>query len=383
MKIPTLAVIYDRKKKAAAAKPATVELRMTFDGKQRYLSTGISVLPQHWDKKNCQVKGRPDAAELNKILMTMKRRALELLEGMVEHGSVDVDALSLALRDNKSGSFIDYVALRAEKRPVRNSTKQHYYVFMKALKEWGRIKTFGDITKQSIKDWADWLLSPDRNKGKGYSKATICNYHKYMKEFINEAVADDYISCNPYQKLRMKIDRGEKDSIDYLTEEQVKKISSLHIVGEGLIRARDLFLFQCFTGLAYSDMMRFDINDYRKIDGKWFSADEERLKTNTTYYLQLLTPAVKILEKYSYKLPRIDNASYNMYLKTIGALIGVGRLHSHMGRSTFATLMLSKGMREEHVAKALGHTSTRQTRRYATLLAKDVRDDFTKVDELL
>lgn len=383
MKIPTLAVIYDRKKKAAATKPATVELRITYAGKQRYITTCVSVLPRHWDAKGCQVKGRPDAAALNKLIMTMRGRVLDMLESMVAGGRVDVDALAHSLRDNKTGSFPDYVAARAEKRPVRESTRQRFRVFLKALREWGCIKTFGDITKQNVRAWAEWLESPDRNNGKGYSKATVYTYHKYMKEFINEAVLDDYVDSNPYQKLRMKLDRGERSKLDYLTEEQVRQITELKLVGEGLTRARDLFLFQCFTGLAYSDMMRFDIRDYRKVDGKWFSADEERLKTNTNYYLQLLSPAVRILEKYGYKLPRMDNSSYNMYLKTIGALIGVPRLHTHMGRSTFATLMLSKGMREEHLAKALGHTSTRQTRRYATLLAKDVRADFTKVDEAL
>lgn len=381
IRIPTLTFIYDRKHKATAKCAAFVELRVTYASKQKYLSTGIKILPRHWDKKNNCVRGRSDGPQLNAILDDIRERCLDIIQ---KQGSkIDLDGIIRAMKDKRSGSFLDYVSDRLTKRNVRESTRGRYMVFLSALEEWQGITSFNDITKAKIREFDEWLHSPDRNKGKGYKQSTIYSYHKHMKEFLNDAVIDGYIEVNPYTQLRMKIDKGESDSIDYLDESQIKKIVSLKLEGEGLNHARDLFLFQCYTGLAYSDMMKFDISDYRNIGGKWYSADEQRLKTKTTYYLQLLTPAVEILKKYDYHLPNLDNSSYNKYLKIIGAMIGVPKLHTHMGRSSFATLMLSKGMRIEYLAKVLGHTSTNQTKRYATILGKDIRDELSDIDKKL
>ena len=106
----------------------------------------------------------------------------------------------------------------------------------------------------------------------------------------------------------------------------------------------------------------------------------KRTKTDTDFVFQLLTPAVDLLEKYDFKLPKISNQKYNDYLKVIGQMVGVDRLHTHMGRATAATLFLSKGMPINIVARVLGHTSLRQTTRYARTLSKDVQSAFDALE---
>ena len=81
--------------------------------------------------------------------------------------------------------------------------------------------------------------------------------------------------------------------------------------------ARDLFVLQMYTGLAYSDMQNFSISDYRLTDGVWKNTGE-RIKTGVSYVSQLLPPVVEILERYNWKVPRLDNADYNKCLKAIG-----------------------------------------------------------------
>jgi site-specific recombinase XerC len=106
----------------------------------------------------------------------------------------------------------------------------------------------------------------------------------------------------------------------------------------------------------------------------------ERIKTGVAYVSQLLPPAVKVLEKYGWEIPKISNADYNRHLKSLGQMARIKtKLHSHLARHTFATWMLSEGAKIENVSRMLGHTNIVQTQRYAQVLAEDVRSEFDKV----
>ena len=149
--------------------------------------------------------------------------------------------------------------------------------------------------------------------------------------------------------------------------------------GSTLDVVHDLFIFQMYTGLSFSDMQTFDANDY-KWDGKAWKHVGERIKTGVPYVSQLLPPAVKVLEKYGWEIPQLSNADYNRHLKSLGQMAGIKtRLHSHLARHTFATWMLRNGASIENVSKMLGHTNITQTQRYAKVQAQAVYDDFNRV----
>ena len=205
------------------------------------------------------------------------------------------------------------------------------------------------------------------------------NYHKALKLFCHDAVIDGLLEQSPYSCLPFSIGRGEKQYVDCINEEQFNRIKGLDIVTPHIRQARDLFLFQCYTGLAYSDLMAFDRANCDEIGGKLFY-HSKRTKTDTDFVFQLLAPAVELLAKYDYHLPKISNQKYNDYLKVVGMMVGVERLHSHMGRATAATLFLSKGMPINIVARVLGHTTLRQTTRYARTLNKDVMGAFDSIE---
>jgi integrase len=154
------------------------------------------------------------------------------------------------------------------------------------------------------------------------------------------------------------------------------------VPGSQVDMARDLFIFQMYTGLAYIDTQRFDATQYREVDGKWKFIGE-RVKTGVPYVSMLLPPVVEVLKKYDWHVPIMNNQKYNQLLKAIGMVIGIERLHSHMGRHTFGTWMLSNGAKIENVSRMMGHTNITQTQRYAKVLAKDVYDDFDMVAEKL
>ena len=155
------------------------------------------------------------------------------------------------------------------------------------------------------------------------------------------------------------------------------------LAGSIMAAVRDLFVFQMYTGMAYSDSQRFDISNYQLIDGKWVVVSE-RIKTGVPYVNQLLPPVVEVLERYGWNTPKIDNADYNHNLKSLGMAAGIVKpLHSHMARHTFATWALSHNVPIEIVSKMLGHTNITQTQRYAKVLPKAVKSEFDRLEEIM
>jgi integrase len=185
------------------------------------------------------------------------------------------------------------------------------------------------------------------------------------------------IDANPYDRLKGEFRKGINDNVEYLTEEEIKAIESLQpMEGTQMAMARDLFVFQMYTGLSYADTQVFDIADYRYIDGVWTNRGE-RVKTGVAYVSDLLPQAVEVLERYGMQAPKVGNVQYNQSLKVIQQALGIRtRLHSHLARHTFATRALKMGVKIENVSAMLGHTNITQTQRYAKVLAESVHDDF-------
>jgi integrase len=160
-------------------------------------------------------------------------------------------------------------------------------------------------------------------------------------------------------------------------------IINLHpVVGSQMEAVRDLFVFQMFTGLAYSDTQAFDIADYHK-DGDIWIANGKRIKTGVPYVSVLLPPVIDVLSRHNWQTPKICNQKYNALLKTMGTVIGIEHLHTHLARHTFATYMLSNNVKVENLMRMLGHKNINQTMRYAKVLAKDVQSDFEMIGSKL
>jgi integrase len=209
------------------------------------------------------------------------------------------------------------------------------------------------------------------------SDAAVYNYHKCLKAMFGRAYKLGVIDENPYDRMKGELKRGDRETMDYLTDEEMEAFESIHpLRGSMMDVAHDLFVFQMYTGLSYGDMQAFDIKNYRLVDGAWRNVGE-RIKTGVPYVSQLLPPAVAVLEKYNFELPKIGNADYNHALKALGMACGISRpLHSHMARHTFATFALRQGVKIENLARMLGHTNITQTQRYAKVVAQSVHEEF-------
>ncbi len=379
MKIAKIRLVFDRRHTASKDKEGSVDIRVAYGGKQKFISTGVSVLPTQWDIKADCVKFRLDAVELNNRLRQLVNDCHKMIGEMAESGIVDLGKLN-RVTDTRASSmtFIDYIKSRIPQRNVSEHTRNRYRSFIKAFSEWGKMMYFSDITESNVRAFDEWLHRRVVG-GKGLMQSTIASYHKYLKIFINDAITDELASENPYQSKRIHIDKAEGGQIACLTIEQVEKIEQLDLTDGYLQRTRDLFLFQCYTGLAYSDLMKFRLSDCEREDDGSYRLNGKRTKTNTDYTLYLTDKAVEITLRYEGRLPVISNQKYNMYLKALGQMIGEPSLHSHMGRSTFASTMLNRGVSTDVIKHALGHTTTLQTNRYATMRDKTIKDAFKKM----
>ena len=392
----TTAVVFDRKKKANKDTEGLLEIRISANRKSYYISTGVRVLPKQWAGT---VLHRADAETLNDRLGTMVRKVSEEVTRCMGDGrEIDVTVIKEKLfevrnpRTTEPDVLLNWIDAQIAVLNVKDGTRQHFRVMQKRLEEFGRIRQWEDLTIENIYDWDAWLHKLPKPQSKAdvqvgkwrecISSASVHNYHKDLKSLLSRAVKMGKIEQNPYDRLRGEFKKCENESTEFLTEEEMKALESLHpLPGTQMAMARDLFVFQMFTGLSYSDSQAFDIADYKQVNGKWVNVGE-RIKTGVAYVSQLLPPVVEILERYNWQTPKINNTQYNASLKVIQQALGfTSKLHSHLARHTFATWMLANGVPLEHVSKMVGHSNIRQTQRYAKVLPKAVYDDFEKVAE--
>jgi integrase len=298
-------------------------------------------------------------------------------------------SLGVAQDGGNDTSLIDWIKERAKLLSVSKGTRMKYFTLCNKMLEYGKITRWQDLSVESIYDFDTWLHQQDVHLSENQLNAGmeprkmgdtgVSAYHKSLRAMLNRALKMGKIQANPYDRLRGEFKHSKRETTEYLTEDQMQKILDIEPVpGSQVDMARDLFIFQMYTGLAYVDTQRFDATEYREVDGKWKFIGE-RVKTGVPYVSMLLPPVVEVLKKYDWHVPIMNNQKYNQLLKAIGMVIGIERLHSHMGRHTFGTWMLSNGAKIENVSRMMGHTNITQTQRYAKVLAKDVYDDFEMV----
>lgn len=360
-----LTLVYDRKKKASKTRTGIVELVITSGNIRRYVSTGVMLYPKEWS--NGSVVGRRDFKELNDRIQIIKKKCSEIINEMIEDGSFDVNAVPGKLKDSivQQETFIQYAEDLAKRRykNIAKGTKEHYELLFKFLKEWKGIVLFSDVTEKNV------LKMDDELEGRGLKECTRWNYHKLIKTFILQAVEDGLVKRNPYSRLDIK--RGNEDGLTrYLTPAEFHRFESCIIPDDCLRRVRDLFVFQTYTMMAYSDLAKFDYEDCVKVKGQTvYKAC--RQKTGQEFTTVLLKPAMVILQRYEYKLPVISNVKYNLYLKAAVKYAKIDkRVTTHWARHTGATMLLNEGKLPMHVIQhILGHASIRETERtYAKLM---------------
>jgi integrase len=200
-----------------------------------------------------------------------------------------------------------------------------------------------------------------------------------VKSFIKQAVEDGLVKRNPYSRIDIK--RGNESGLTrYLTPVEFRRFEKCKIEDKCLAKVRDLFLFQTYTCLSYSDLEEFDYKKCVKVDGQMVYKGR-RVKTGQEFTTVLLRPALEILKRYKNKLPIISNVKYNLYLKAAVKYAKIDKpVSTHWARHTGATILLNEGNVPMHIVQhILGHATIRETERtYAKVLDRSIVESVSK-----
>nr|WP_289773106.1 site-specific integrase [uncultured Duncaniella sp.] len=307
------------------------------------------------------------AESLNEQIRRVADGIREKMSSIAAHGGeYDLSLLKKVRKTRVQSSTMDFLAWleeRIDMRPVSESTRRQHKVMLSCLREFGEIRNFCDLTPKNIRLWDDFI----RKRVKAQS--SVHGYHKRLKPYIIEAIQFEKLESNPYENMR--IPRGKSEGIKFLTEEERDRVEALELYGM-TEQVRDMFIFSCYTGLAYSDLVKIKKSDVFK-QGEDMCIRDKRVKTGQPYTIVLLPKAAAILRKYDYNLNLMSNQKCNDQLKLIANMAGIHlNLTMHVGRHTFATWALTKGVDISTVSKMLAHSSVAMTEKYAQVLQTSV-----------
>lgn len=226
---------------------------------------------------------------------------------------------------------------------------------------------------------------------KALSNNTRMKHIQRLRKVVTLAYHLEWIDRDPFVRWKMNYDKTNRE---FLTDIELKSLEEKVFISKRLDRVRDLFVFSCYTGISYVDIMNLTPNHLvlGMDGGNWIRT--KRQKTNTVVKVPLLGQALDIVNKYKGHpstavndslLPVLSNEKLNVFLKEVANFVGIQKnLTFHMARHTFATTVtLSNGVPIETVSKLLGHTKIATTQIYARVLENKISEDMNALKDIL
>ncbi len=316
---------FDRKKKASDTTKALllIEVRVEKTSIIRYISTGIRLYKNQFsDKNGFTCRNHPNANLIN----GKAKRIFNQVEAFVfSEKCSTIDSVKNWDKENcETYSVIDFIESELKRENPSFSVIEYHRSLIARLKEFGKIKVFSDFTYENIVDFDVHLRKTIK------SQPTLYKRHSALHRYIREAINRGFCKFDPY--LQFKVKKGKSKEPVFLVESEIEKLKKWKPCDERTGRVKDMFIFQCFTGMAYADMSKFTVDDIFEINGRKVIRSS-REKTDESFVSILLPEAKEILEKYNYKLPIISNQKYNDYLKLLASGAEIKKtLTSHVAR---------------------------------------------------
>jgi len=386
-------------KRTKVLKDGTVPVfaRITINRQRAEFSLQESVFEDHWNKnKGCAKGYSKDAKRLNAYLDVVKFKLQEFKKEMEDLGK-PVTAYSLknaylGIDENEKtilGVFqehnerckslinIDFAPGTYERY---KTCYAHVQRFIKSRYRKNDL-LLSDITQEFVKNF-EFYLKTERH----CSHNTAIKYLKNFKKITRIGLANGWLKVDPFANIKFRL---EEVDMDFLNEQELKVLSERHFEIERLQQVKDVYLFCCFTGLAFIDVKTLVYTDIEENDGRlWIK--KKRQKTKNWCHVPLLVPAVQLIDKYrthpqcqktGLVFPVLSNQKMNAYLKEIADLCGIKKnLSTHTARHTFATTVtLANQISIEVVSKMLGHSSINMTKKYARVVDDLISKDMAKL----
>lgn len=385
---------------------APLYCKITIDGARAQFTSPYKINPDLWDKKNmCMTGSYANQMVVNAYINQVRSELNNLFLKVVASGELisakELKALYLGVEveEPKKKTICDafdyHIAKLEEKynaKLIHRNTWLRYIATKKKVIAFAKLRYHvNDIPLDELKysfitEFEHYLLTKDKLVPNTAHKNLV-----HLKKVMKVAVLLEWVTASPFTPFQCSYRNPERV---FLTQEEIDRIKNKEFTIERLEKVRDVFLFQCYTGFAYSDIFEFDQNSVSiGIDGEyWIST--YRKKTGNRESVPLLPIAMEIIEKYrdhrdcvekNTLLPVNTNERYNSYLKEIADLCGIKKnITTHVARHTFATtITLSNGVPIETVSRMLGHSKLATTQIYAKVLDRKVSEDMKILKEKL
>ncbi|RTY67081.1 site-specific integrase [Flavobacterium sp. LB2P53] len=395
MKTKVSILFYAKRAKASVNGLVPIYTRITVNGQRIELSTNRFVEISKWSTEAGKMKGSSEEARSINTHLDMFK--IKIIDVQMELIHKNINITSEALKNRLLGT-------QERQRTLIPIFKDHNNKIKELVgKEYapGTLERYNTSLKHTVEflEWKYKVSDIDINK---IDHAFITDYEfylrsvrncanntavKYLKNFnkiIKICIANHWIERNPFANYKSKVKEVERV---YLSEDEIQNILNKDFKTERLSLVRDIFLFSCFTGLAYIDVKNLTKSHISLgIDGeKWIFT--HRQKTESASKIPILPITQMIIDKYedhpecnnqNKLLPILSNQKMNAYLKEIAGVCEIEKeLTFHIARHTFATTVtLTNGVPIESVSKMLGHKNIRTTQHYAKILDKKVSEDM-------
>jgi site-specific recombinase XerD len=371
--------------------------RITVNGKRANISLQRKVILSEWDSKKGRAKGnKQESRLLNRYLDQVKNRVYVAYDELIKEKTF-ICSQSIKARflgeDNEEYSLltlIDYHNTQMSES-LTYGTLKNYFTTQKYIKLFLLNKKAQDIylsqlTFRFLVDFEKFLrcYTPEDHQKK-MENNTVMKHIQRLRKMVTLAYKMEWIDKDPFIKFKPTYIKNERE---FLRKDELQDIIEKEFEIERLILVKDLFIFSCYTGLSYIDVMRLNEDNIALgIDGgRWLITN--RQKTHNKVKIPLLPIADALIKKYTNHIktkktktlfPNISNQKLNSYLKEIADLCAIKKnLTFHIARHTFATtITLSNGVPIETVSKLLGHTKIATTQIYAKVIERKVSDDMS------
>lgn len=359
-----------------------IELSVIVDKKRTVLTLDKRIKPNTWKAQS----QKSSQKEVNKFIDAIRAKFYSIETELIKRGiSVTLENVTDAYKNGfkvKEVGIIEF--FNAYNREKGKNLSLSLITILKYKNVMDCLKSFivekygkqdmplASITPLFLQRFYDHLLTFNANN-------SAVGKMRKLKSVLSFAVDEGHITKNP-MTMKFHLDKVHKKPLNDI---EVAAIEAFESPIERINKVKDLFLFQCYTALSYSDMASIKKEDILESEyGKYIQ--KNRNKTNVQYTCLLNDKAIEILERYDYQLPILSNQKYNSYLAEIRDILGIKKpLTSHIARHTAATRFLNNGIPISVVSKILGHTNTRQTEAYAKMLDSTVLKEMASLRSAL
>jgi integrase len=391
-------LFYLKKPKNYSAGAVPIYLRITVNGMRAELTAGRDCSPNIWNVATGRAKGiKEDVKTLNAYLDNLQSQIYEA------HYQQTVAGLPITANDLKNRLLGKSEKIRMLVEIFEDHNKKIAALINRDYAA-GTVGRY-EIAKRHVENYIRWKYKTTDIDIRKVDHDFVTNFDhylrsvrkcannsavKYIKNFgkiIRICLASGWLEKDPFINYKARVKRLDRP---FLSQDELNSISNKILKNDRLSLVKDIFLFSCYTGLAYADVSKLKRNEIVKgTDGEMWIHTKRR-KTDTVSHIPILPSAMGIIKKYldhpiclndNLVLPVPSNQKVNEYLKEIAAICDIDKpLTFHIARHTFATTVtLANGVPIESVSKMLGHTDIKTTQHYAKILDSKVSKDMASL----